>query len=90
MHAIERPHLPRVGFLALGAVLLAITVLLLAASRVEDIGVSSTSESTRAASVPAATAATINEARPVGSSAFTNAFASPFHVALPWPKATGR
>jgi hypothetical protein len=38
MHAIEHPNLPRIGGLALGAVLVAIAVLLLAATRVGDIG----------------------------------------------------
>ena len=41
MHAIERPYLPRIGVLTLGAVLLAVVVLLLAASRVGDVGLSS-------------------------------------------------
>ena len=54
MHAIERPHLPRIGVLALGAVLLAIVVLLLAASRVGDIGLSSSSASSGASTAPPA------------------------------------
>ncbi len=86
MHAIERPHLPRVGLLALG-VLVAIVVLLLAAPRVGDLGVSATSDSSGTAA--SATATTINHSLTNGA-AFTNAFASPFHVVVPWAKATGR
>jgi len=85
MHALERPQLPRIGALALGAVLLAIVVLLLAASRVGDIGMSSNT----ASSAPAPTTA-ISHAGPASSNWLMSPFASPFHVVLPWSAPTGR
>jgi ABC-type glycerol-3-phosphate transport system substrate-binding protein len=87
MHAIERPHLPRMASLALGAVLLAVVVLLLAASRVGDLGMSSTASSTPPA---ASTPATLHHAWRTSPSAFTNVFSSPFHAALPWASAPRR
>lgn len=81
MHAIERPHLPRIGILALGAVVLAIVVLLLAASRVGDIGWSSGAASSGA---PAGPPAKIDSAAPAAPSWFANPFAPPFRVVLPW------
>lgn len=85
MHAIERPYLPRIGVLTLGAVLLEIVVLLLAASRVGDVGLSSGSASSGTATgLPA----TIHSA-PMSSS-FTNPFGVPFRVVLPWTAASRR
>jgi hypothetical protein len=87
MHAIERPHLPRIGILALGAVLLALVVLLLAASRAGDIGLSSGSTSSAATTTPPAE---IHSMPAAASPWFTNPFAAPFHVVLPWNAATRR
>jgi hypothetical protein len=81
MHAIERPHLPRIGVPALGAVLLAVVVLLLAASRVGDNGISFRSASSGA---PTAPPAEIHSGLPVASSWFTSPFAAPVRVVLPW------
>ena len=83
MHAIERPYLPRVGLRTLGTVLLAIVVLLLAASRVGGIDANSTSAA-RGALLGRTAAA--GRSGLVGSSWLTNGFASPFHVALPWQR----
>lgn len=79
MHAIERPHLPRIGVLALSALLLAIVVLLLAASRVGDIG-SGSASSGAATGLPTK----IHTTAPAAWSWFTNPFAAPFRVVLPW------
>jgi preprotein translocase subunit SecG len=87
MHAIERPHLPRTGIFAVSAVLLAIVVLLLAPSRGGDIGLSSGSESSAATTT---TQAKIHSTAPAASSWFTNPFAAPFHVVLPWNAAARR
>jgi hypothetical protein len=82
MHAIERPRLPRVGVVALGALALAIVVLLLAASRLGDIGLSSHSASTDAAT---GASAQNRSAPPVASSwLWSNPFKAPFRVVLPW------
>lgn len=85
MHAIETPQLPRISVLALGAILLAIVVLLIAASRVADIGGSS-GFSSGAATAPAAVASVRTATSPWSA----NPFASPFHVVAPWTTATRR
>lgn len=87
MHAIERPRLPRIGVLALGALLLAVAVLLLAGSRLGDLGPSSGSASGGPAASPPAP---IHSAGAAASSWLTNPFAAPFHVVLPWNTAGGR
>ena len=81
MHALERPHLPRIGGLALGAVLLAIVVLLLAASQPSDIGVGSPPASSGAIAGPPAAAHGQALAAP---SWFTNPLGALFRVGLPW------
>jgi hypothetical protein len=82
MHAIERPYLPRTGVLALGAVFLAIVLLLLlAASRVGDIGLTSSSGASGASTAPPAAT---HSAPSAASLWLTNPFATPFHVVLPW------
>lgn len=86
MHAIERPLLPRFGLLGLGAVLLAIVVLLLAASRLGDIGVSAGTASSGAVKAPAAH---ISRTPLAASSWFANPFAVPVH-SVPWPTAPRR
>lgn len=87
MHAIERPRLPRIGVLALGAILLAIVVLLLAASRLGDIGVTAGSASIGAVVSPPANT---RSAPLVASSWFSNPFRVPFRVILPWNTPTRR
>lgn len=87
MHAIERPHLQRVGVMALGGVLLAIVVLLLAASRVGDIGIGSGASSSARVIGPATA---IHRTSPGASSWLASPFASPFRVVLPWMTATRR
>lgn len=87
MHAIERPHLQRIGVLALGAVVLAIVVLLLAAARAGDIGLSSVSASSGTATGPPAT---VRTAPSPAASWFANPFAPPFRVVLPWKTPTRR
>ena len=87
MHAIEHPHLPRVGLMALGALLLAIIVLLLAASRIGGIGANSTSATSGAATIQAAA---VHRPGSAGPSWYANPFASPFHVVAPWAKPAGR
>lgn len=84
MHAIERPHVSRVGLMALGAVVLAILVGLLAAYRVGEIGGGSTSGVSGA--VTGQTVA-VHGSGSAGSSWYANPFASPFHVAFPWARA---
>jgi hypothetical protein len=86
MHAIEHPHLPRMGVLALGAALLAIVVLLLAASRLGGIGLSAGSASSGPAAVPARS----HSAPPAAAWALNNPFASPFRVTLPWTTTSRR
>jgi hypothetical protein len=87
MHAIAHPHLPRIGVLALGAILMAVVLLLLAATRVGDIRLGSSPGS----AAPATTrAATIHYGRPAISSWSANPFASPFHVVLPWSNVARR
>jgi hypothetical protein len=87
MHAIERPRLPRISVLAVGAVLLAIVVLLLAAARVRDISLSSGSAPSGAKAGPPVT---IHSARRAGSSWVTSAFAVQSRVVLPWNTTTRR
>jgi hypothetical protein len=77
MHAIERPLLSRTALLALGAVLLAIVVLLLAASRLGDTGLSAGTASTGA---PASPPATAPRTALVASSWFANPFVVPVHA----------
>jgi hypothetical protein len=87
MHAIAHPHLPRTGVLALGVIVMAIAVLLLAASRAGDIRLASSPGSP----APATTRVTaIDQARPTPSLWSTGPFASPFHAVLPWSSAIGR
>ncbi len=87
MHAIERPHLSRVGLMALGAMLMAIIVLLLAASRLGGIGAASTSHAAGAAIGPKAA---VHAQGPSTGSQFRNAFAPPFPVVLSWATPRGR
>lgn len=87
MHAIDRPHIPRLGLMALGAILLAIIVLLLAASRVGEIGANATPNATAA---PVSHTATVHNWRPAGPSWLANPFVSPFRVALPWARTITR
>jgi hypothetical protein len=87
MHAIERPRLPRVGVLALGAVLLVIVVLLLTAYRIGDIRITSSSGSSTTATSPGAK---IQYARAPASSWLTNPFISPFRVVVSWTTAARR
>jgi hypothetical protein len=78
MHALDRQHFPRIGTIALAATLLAIVLMLLAASRVGDIGIGGSSVGTSFATRPAAS----TPARtPIW---VTHPFASPFRVTLPW------
>ena len=87
MHAIEHPHLPRVGWMATGALVLAVIVLLLAASRVGGLGASHMSEASRATIGPQITVDGSGYARAFRSS---SPFASPFHIAIPWTKPSRR
>ncbi len=87
MHAIEHPHLSRSGLMALGAVILAILVLLVAAARVGGIGANSRADTGGPAVGPRTTA---HSSWSPAASWYANAFASPFHVVLPWARATGR
>jgi len=87
MHAIERPYLSRVGLTALGVMLVAIIVLLLAASRLDGIGASSPSNATGAAVGPAAA---VHPLTPAGVSPFTDALATPFRVVVSWTTPHGR
>lgn len=88
MHAIERPHLPRVGLLGLAAVLVAIVALFLAASVGREFGMSSGSSPGRG--LAGKTARTSYQAG-ADSSAFTNVFVPPFHaVVFPWTEVDGR
>jgi len=87
MHAIDRPQLPRLGAFALAAVILAIVVPLLAATRVGDIGLSSGFGSSGAATAPAAGAPS---ASPTITSWFLNPFAAPIRATLPWSTAIQR
>jgi hypothetical protein len=83
MHAIERPHLPRIGVIALSAALLALVALLLAAWRLGGTTMSSGVASSGASSVAPVEA---RSAVPATSSWFTNPFAAPFRVDTPWNK----
>ena len=87
MHAIERPHLPRIGVLALSAVLLTMVVLLVAASRLGDIGLGAGSASSGTVT---GQPARVHSAPPPASTWFSNPFAQPFHVVLPWNAPTRR
>lgn len=89
MHALEHPHPSRIGLLTLGAVVLAIVVLLLAAARLGGIGASSRAAASLSASSPQATART---SWPAAWPRYfnSNVFASPFHIAFPWTRVRGR
>jgi hypothetical protein len=86
MHAIAHPHLPRIALLALGAVVLALVVLLLAAARLGDISPSSGSASSGAA---AGAPANVHNA-PAASSWVTTPFEAPFRLVLSWNPRNGR
>jgi hypothetical protein len=80
MYAMQRPHLPRLGLLALAAVL-AMIVMLLAASRLGDVGTDSSSGATAAVPRQAVSSPT---AAPTDTVWLRNAFASPFKIVSPW------
>jgi len=81
--ALPHPHLPRAVVLALAAILLALVLVLHAATQVGDIGLGSSTG-------PAATGATVERpaahaTAPVSPARAVNLFAAPFRVRLPWP-----
>jgi hypothetical protein len=85
MHAIERPLLPRIGLLALGTVVLAFVVMLLAASRLGDLGLSAGSAANSAFTSPGA-----GIRIPPPASWYANPFAVPVRAVLPWSSANRR